>query len=59
MALTRWVFTAVSAGFRVVALRFSSYARRDRVMALYAPFALLSLPVAWLAVWPTIRSATR
>ena len=27
-----------------------TYAERDRVMAIYAPLGLLTLPVAWLAL---------
>ena len=46
--LTRWVFLMAAAFFRGIAVRSSSYATRDRVMALYAPFGLVSLPVAWL-----------
>ena len=47
--LTRWVFLAVRAMFDVRARRASTYAQRDAVMALYAPVALLTLPVVWLA----------
>ena len=50
VALTRWVFTLVATGFRGVALRFKRYETRDRIMAVYAPFGLLLLPVAWLIV---------
>ena len=50
VALTRWVFTAVAMAFRGVALRTSSYRSRDAVMALYGPFALLFLPIAWLFI---------
>ena len=48
--LTRWVFLFVASGFRTYALRRSNYRARDRVMAFYAPFALLSLPIAWLTI---------
>jgi hypothetical protein len=50
VALTRWVFTAVATGFRGVALRSKSYETKDKIMALYAPFGLLLLPVAWLII---------
>src|SRR5689334_18102385 len=46
--ITRLVFNSV---FRVFSLRLKraqSYEERDRVMALYAPIGLLSLPVGWL-----------
>jgi hypothetical protein len=46
--LTRWVFTVAAALFRGIALRSTNYATRDRIMALYAPFGLVSLPIAWL-----------
>jgi len=48
--LTRWVFLAVAVLFRSVALGRESYTARDRVMAFYAPFALLILPIVWLTI---------
>jgi hypothetical protein len=47
--LTRWVFVVVRGIFDVRARRASTYAQRDGVMALYAPIALLTLPVVYLA----------
>ncbi|MHB8295123.1 MAG: hypothetical protein ACYDH5_10965 [Acidimicrobiales bacterium] len=44
------VFVAVRLAFRVAAGRSPSYERRDRIEALYAPAALLALPVVWLAL---------
>lgn len=48
--LTRWVFQFIAGLFRSVALRRPTYVGRDRIMAFYAPFALLSLPIVWLAI---------
>jgi hypothetical protein len=48
--LTRWVFLVVAGLFRTIALRQESYRARDRIMAFYAPFALLILPIAWLTI---------
>ncbi len=42
------VFLGVRLMFRVLAGRSPSYERQDRVAALYAPIALLALPVVWL-----------
>jgi hypothetical protein len=44
------VFTGVGFVFGAVARLGRTYARRDRVMALYAPVGLVALPVVWLAV---------
>lgn len=46
--LTRVVSVTVRKGFDTVARRVSSYEGRDRVMALYAPIALLTLVTTWL-----------
>ncbi len=46
--LTRTVFSILRVGFDLVAGRLGSYEERDRVMALYAPIALLILPLVWL-----------
>jgi hypothetical protein len=46
--LTRIVFRALRVVFDKIARRFPTYEGRDRVMALYAPFGLLSLVVVWL-----------
>ena len=48
--LTRWVFVVLAAVFRGVALRSPTYLKRDRIMALYAPFGLISLPIVWLII---------
>jgi hypothetical protein len=47
--ITRWVFVTVGSLFDVVSAR-SDYRARDRLMALYAPLALLSLPFVWLTL---------
>jgi hypothetical protein len=48
--LTRGVFRSLRLVFDAVARRFTSYAGRDRVMALYAPFGLLALVVTWMVL---------
>ncbi len=45
--LSRLVFTLTRDLFRLFAKDSYSYARRDRVMARYAPTALMLLPVVW------------
>src|SRR3954453_3178276 len=47
--ISRWVFIIVGAVLGLLAAR-SDYRARDRLMALYAPLALLCLPVVWLAL---------
>lgn len=46
----RAVFLLVRAAFNLWIGRRASYARRDRVLALYAPAALLALLIAWLVL---------
>lgn len=48
--LTRWVFRWLNRLFRLRANKARSYRGRDSVMALFAPTALLTLPVAWIAL---------
>jgi hypothetical protein len=48
--LTRWVFVGVRALFVLRSRRATTYEERDRRMAFYAPFSLLTLAVTWLAV---------
>lgn len=48
--LTRYVFLSVGALFRLRARRASSYEERDRVMALFAPIALLIMPIVILSL---------
>jgi hypothetical protein len=47
---SRFVFTVVRRAFKLVARRLETYEARDRVMALYAPFTLVLLPVTWLVL---------
>jgi hypothetical protein len=48
--LTRWVFAFFRRVFGLRARFIDSYEERDRVMALYAPVCLISLPIVWLAI---------
>jgi hypothetical protein len=48
--LTRGVFTTVRMVFNMLARETRSYESRDRVMALYAPVALLGLVVMWISL---------
>jgi hypothetical protein len=48
--LSRWVFVPIGELFRL-RLRFAkTWDERDRIMALYGPITLLSLPFAWLVL---------
>lgn len=46
--ITRWVFVSARTLFDIRMRKVSSYEDRDRIMALFAPVSLLSLPAAWL-----------
>jgi hypothetical protein len=48
--LARSIFQVVRLGFRAASGRSASYERRDRIMAFYAPVALLAMPFVWLAI---------
>lgn len=48
--LSRRTFQFVRVQFDMRADRVDTYLERDRIMALYAPVALLSLPVMWLSI---------
>ncbi|HLF27645.1 MAG TPA: hypothetical protein VJG32_15020 [Anaerolineae bacterium] len=48
--ITRIVFRTVRRVFELRLRRAQTYADRDRIMALYAPFGLLALPFAWLVL---------
>lgn len=48
--IARLIFLAVRVAFNVWIGRRASYARRDRVLAFYAPAALLALLIAWLVL---------
>ncbi|MBF9221564.1 hypothetical protein [Hymenobacter ruricola] len=45
--LNVWVFMGIRVVFDFAAKLANSYERRDRIMAHYAPVALVALPVAW------------
>lgn len=48
--LTRLHFLSLRKLFNVLASPRRSFATRDRIMALYSPFGLVSLPFTWLAM---------
>src|SRR6476469_8797102 len=48
--LNVWVFMGIRVFFDVAAKMANSYERRDRIMAHYAPIALVALPVCWEAL---------
>lgn len=48
--LNVWVFMGIRLIFDFAAKQASSYERRDKIMAHYAPVALVALPVVWLAI---------
>lgn len=48
--LNVWVFTGIRVVFDFAAKMANSYERRDRIMAHYAPVALVALPVCWEAL---------
>ena len=48
--LNAFVFSGVRALFDFSARRANTYARRDRILAHYAPVALVALPIGWLAL---------
>lgn len=48
--LNVWVFVSIRVIFDTAARLANSYERRDRIMAHYAPVALVALPVVWEAL---------
>jgi hypothetical protein len=48
--LTRYVFVSVRVLFMLRSRRATTYEERDRRMALYAPFSLLTLAITWLVL---------
>jgi hypothetical protein len=48
--LARVVFITIRVVLELWIRRLPTFAERDRVLAVYAPFGLLTLPVAWLAL---------
>jgi hypothetical protein len=47
--LTKFVFISMRFTFNLRLRWTNTYEERDRIMALFAPFGLLALPVAWLS----------
>ncbi|TGE05324.1 hypothetical protein [Hymenobacter fodinae] len=48
--LNSWVFQGIRKVFAALAILGRTYEQRDKVMALYAPVALVALPIVWLGV---------
>ena len=48
VAISRWVFGSMRRLFELMISRTDDFAKRDRVMALFAPISLLALPLVWL-----------
>ncbi|GAA4037138.1 hypothetical protein GCM10022409_22590 [Hymenobacter glaciei] len=48
--LNVWVFSGIRVFFDFAAKSANSYERRDKIMAHYAPIALVALPVVWEAL---------
>ncbi len=48
--LTRWIAMVNTRIFRLIGRDAHSYERRDKVMAMYGPITLLTLPAVWLAM---------
>lgn len=48
VVISRWVYRTMRRLFLVVAKPSRPFALRDRVLALYGPTTLLTLPIAWL-----------
>ncbi|GAB2948407.1 hypothetical protein GCM10027048_11640 [Hymenobacter coalescens] len=48
--INNWLFRGMRYLFEALATRGATYARRDRVLALYAPVSLVALPIFWLTL---------
>ncbi|MCC2546063.1 hypothetical protein LJY25_06370 [Hymenobacter sp. BT175] len=48
--VSNYVFRGIRLVFDAIAGRAKTYAQRDRVLSLYAPIALIALPVVWLGL---------
>ena len=48
--LTRWVFVGMRGIFDLWGRRAKTYEQRDRWLAMYAPMALVALPVSWVTL---------
>jgi hypothetical protein len=52
VSISRWVYGGMRRIFQFVAGRSSDFGYRDRVLALYGPTSLLTLPIVWLTfIW--------
>jgi hypothetical protein len=49
MLITRWSFLGLQAAFHLMLWRCRDYRTRDRLMAMFAPFGLLTLPLVWVS----------
>ena len=47
--LARWVFVALRKPFDMRVRRAATWEAADRIMSRFAPFALLTLPLVWVA----------
>jgi hypothetical protein len=50
VALSRWVYRTMRRLFMIPAGPSRPFAKRDRVLALYGPMTLLTLPIVWLTL---------
>lgn len=48
VAVNKWTYTSIRYLFGTITHFAYTYARRDRIMALYAPISLVMLPIVWL-----------
>nr|NIV15220.1 hypothetical protein [Fodinibius sp.] len=46
--ITRFVFKMILWGFKLMSNLFKTYQQKDKIMAVYAPVALLAMPPTWL-----------
>ena len=49
MLLARWVFVSLRKPFDMRVRRAATWEAADRIMSRFAPFALLTLPLVWVA----------
>ena len=48
VAISQWVYGGMRRIFELAIGRTDDFAKRDRIMALFAPMSLLALPLVWL-----------
>ena len=46
--ITKFVFSLIMWAFKILANAFNTYKQKDKIMAFYAPVALLAMPPTWL-----------